>query len=50
MTDLVKKELEIIDIKYNRYRFFRHDRKTGVLLDYLLFFFEKEIIATTFID
>lgn len=50
VIDEVKKELKMDfeDLKFNKRSFFRFDRVTGKILDYLLFIFDNEPIAQTF--
>ncbi len=50
VVDNVKSELGIIEIKFNKRSFFRTDRVTNKILDYLLLIFDSEKIAKTFCD
>lgn len=50
VVDQVKRELNFVELKYNKRSFFRTDRVTGKILDYLLFIFDSEKVAQTFCD
>ena len=50
VAEQVKRELDFVELKFNKRSFFRFDRQTGQILDYLLFIFDSEKIAKTFCD
>lgn len=50
VVELMKKELNFVELKFNKRSFFRFDKVSNNILDYLLFIFDSEKIAQTFCD